>query len=70
MVARGDMFLHAHWVQETPGVPVREWPPETCIVASVTKQRVHYRTLPDGDLWFMPAPGFDSVVKEWLTPVS
>jgi hypothetical protein len=66
---RGDMFLHAHWIREIPGKAVLEWPPETCIITTVSDASIFYRTLPDGDLWRLPAEMFEGIaVKEWVKP--
>ena len=67
-IQQGAQFLHAHWLQELPGVPVADWPPEVCIVATVTPELVYYRTLPDGNLWWVPVEVFEGLaVKEWVT---
>lgn len=49
---RGMRFLHARQLVKTPGVPVSQWPRETCEVTRVTATSIYFRN----------STGFKSVV--------
>lgn len=59
----GMRFIHARQIVETPGVPCREWPHETCIVTAVRRGVVYYRNS-TGFLTSTPVDRFADSVGE------